>query len=87
MERFRCREFNKPTQVMYWDADGDHWVGGIAYGTEIICGCCGGIINIDEVYEFAPEEVINPIVIFNYWVDLSEEIIGEDINKILDEIN
>ena len=87
MERFRCREFNKPTQVMYWDVDGTHWVGGIAYGTEIICGCCGGIIDIDEVYEFAPEEVTNPIVIFQDWINLSEEIIGGVLDEILDEID
>ena len=34
----------------------------------IICGCCGGI--------FDPNEVEN-LEIFNFWVDLSEEIIGD----------
>ena len=35
--------FERPTQVAFWDVDGSHYVGGIAYGTEIICGCYGGI--------------------------------------------
>lgn len=70
--------FEVPTQVMFWDVDGDHYVGGIAYHDEIICGCCGGVISIEEVYEFAPVEVKEPVHAFDKcWVDLSHEIIGE----------
>ena len=66
--------FDVPTQVAFWDVDGDHYVGGITYGDKIICGCCGGIIEIAEVYEFAPEG-IEPIVVYNEWVDLSGDIL------------
>ena len=46
--------FDKPTQVVYYDVDDNCWKSGIAYRDEIICACCGGIIEISEIYEFAP---------------------------------
>lgn len=69
--------FEAPTQVMFC-VDGDHYVGGIAYHDEIICGCCGGVVSIEEVYEFAPTGVKEPVRAFDErWVDISHEIIGE----------
>lgn len=62
--------FEKPTQVKFLDRDNNIWVGGIAYHDEIICGCCGGILEIDE---FAEHEIVT-----YDWMDISEEIIGED---------
>ena len=70
--------FNTPTQVAFWDVDGDHYIGGIAYGDEIICGCCGGVVSIEEVCEFAPEG-IDPIVVYNDWMGLSGDIL--DVNE------
>ena len=78
MEKMRKRNFEEPTQVACYDVDGNHWAGGIAYGTEIICGCCGGVVDIDEIYEFAPDNIENPILPFEDWVDISAEIIGYD---------
>ena len=46
--------FEVPTQVAFWEDN--HYIGGIAYGTEIICSCCGGVVEIAEVYEFAPNK-------------------------------
>lgn len=69
--------FNAPTQVAYWDIDGDHYIGGIAYGDEIICGCCGGVISIEEVIEFAPE-CVNPIVAYDDWEDIDTFILGDN---------
>ena len=62
--------FEKPTQVKFLDRDNNKWVGGIAYHDEIICGCCGGIFEIDE---FADHEIVT-----YDWINISEEIIGED---------
>ena len=70
-------DFEKPTQVAFWDVDGDHYIGGIAYGSKIICGCCGGVVEIAEVYEFAPEGV-TPIVAYDDWEAFDDSIIGED---------
>ena len=88
MEKIYYRKFDTPTQLAYWDVDGNHYVGGIGYGTEIICGCCGGIIDIDEIYEFAPAEITNPIIPYEEWMDIADEITGSDTTQILlDEEN
>jgi hypothetical protein len=67
------RYFSRPTQVLFWDIDGYHYVYGIAYRDEIICGCCGGIMSIEEVYEFAPK-TIRPILVDDYWCPLDDDI-------------
>lgn len=67
--------FDVPTQVLFYDVDGDHYVGGIAYHDEVICGCCGGIMSIDEIYEFAPSDIEMPIRPLE-WIDISSEIRG-----------
>ena len=41
--------FERPTQVEFYDEDEQQWMGGIAYKSEIICGCCGGIIPLRRV--------------------------------------
>lgn len=70
--------FDVPTQVKFWDHDGGHYMGGIGYEDRIICGCCGGIFEISEIYEFAPEHHIKePIIAFEDWVDISDEIRGD----------
>lgn len=68
--------FEAPTQVKFWD---EHYIGGIAYRDEIICGCCGGIFRISDVYEVAPDTLDNdPIIVYNGWVGLSSEICRDD---------
>ena len=70
--------FEVPTQVKFWDVDGDHYIGGIAYRNEVICGCCGGIFDISEIYEFAPDTLEeDPIVVYDNWVDISQDICGD----------
>ncbi len=72
--------FKFPTQVKFWDYNGDHYIGGIAYRDEIICGCCGGIFNINEIYEFSPDELKeDPIVVYG-WVDINYDIAGGDVD-------
>lgn len=59
--------------------DGETWCAGILVGRHIICACCGGIFDVDEILENAREDGIeNPIEPFNTWVDISEEIWGDD---------
>lgn len=68
--------FKIPTQVKFWDG---RYIGGIAYRDEIICGCCGGIFRISDVYEVAPNTLEeDPIVINDSWVDISNEICGDN---------
>ena len=79
--------FENPTQVKFLDFDSEdlHWIGGIAYGSSIICGCCGGIFEIADIWidwensktDPIYADVESPIEIFENWVDINEEIIGE----------
>ena len=70
--------FEVPTQVKFWDVDGDHYVGGIAYRNDVICGRCAGIVDISEIYEVAPDTLDNdPIVVVKGWKGLSDKICGE----------
>ena len=62
--------YQTPTQVKFYDSWENRWIGGIAYRDEIICGECGGIMDIDDLKE-------NEIVDFNFWVDV-EEMIREE---------
>ena len=78
--------FNRPTQVVFYDADGDNWKSGIAYCDEIICACCGGVIEIDEIYEFAPAEIVQPIFPYSNWCDITEDIIGSEMPEAWQEI-
>ena len=71
--------FDKPTQVVFYDADGDNWKSGIAYRGEIICACYGEVIKIDEIYEFAPAEIAQPIFPYHSWCDITEDIIGGEM--------
>ena len=71
--------YDKPTQVMFYDFDAEDYSYdvGIAYCGEIICGCCGGVFSIEELWELADEEgLTNPIIRMD-WADLSDEIRGD----------
>lgn len=70
--------FGVPTQVKFWDYEGGHYLGGIAYRDEIICGCCGGIFEISEIYQFAPDTLDSDPIIIYKWIDISGEICGDD---------
>ena len=73
----KYEHFERPTQVRFYDYDGNSWRGGIAYKDEIICGCCGGIFEIAEIYEFAPADLEkDPITVYKWWIDLEETIVG-----------
>lgn len=66
------RQYDRPTQVRWFDSKGNRWIGGIAYKGEVICGCCGGVFELDSFEEDEVEEL------GNYWVNIEEEIRGED---------
>lgn len=65
-----------PRQVMFWD--GDSHCAGIMIGKLLVCGCCGGTFNLDEVIEMAREDGQVPVRVFNTWVDISDEIRGDE---------
>lgn len=61
-------------QCKFKDLENDTILGGILNEDEkyIICGCCGGIIDLSE--EPSDYEIIK---IYDNWLNISEEIIGE----------
>lgn len=66
--------FPVPTQVQFWDYNNERYKGGVAYRNEIICGCCGGVFNISEIYKVAPDTLLgDPTVVVNSgcrrWID------------------
>ena len=51
--------------------DEDTWLGGIMIDdTKIICGCCGGIFEVDDI----GKENIAVLA----WVNISDAILGDD---------
>lgn len=65
--------FETPTQVLFKQDEetmrenGVKWFAGIAYHDEIICGCCGSIVEVSET------ELIQPLP----WVNISNAIAGK----------
>ena len=70
--------YEKPKQVVFADPEnpGD-WLAGIAFHDCIICSCCGGVFEIEDVVKQAKEDgVVNPIYEYEYWSDLTDDIFG-----------
>ena len=70
-----------PRQVMFWD--GENHCAGIMIGKLLVCGCCGGTFNLDEVIKMAREDGQVPVRVFDTWVDLSGEIMGDEIEAAM----
>ncbi len=75
--------FDRPKQVVFADPDNPgEWIVGIAYKDEIICACCGGIFDIDDVIEQAKlDGVKQAIYPYEDWVDIAYGITGDDCPK------
>lgn len=88
MKRFSW--FETPMQVLWFDCDAEEeeeYKAGIAYHDKIICACCSGVMEIDEIYQFAEEADKVGIVPFDNWIDLTDEITGslsrEEVYEII----
>lgn len=69
--------FEVPTQVKFYEAAEEDYIGGIAYRNEIICGCCSSVLEISNVIAEAEEDGIEEPIIKLPWIDIQSEIIGE----------
>ena len=78
MDRY-C-EFNAdfPQQVAFYDWEIHEWVGGIGFDTLILRGDDGTYVEIADVYANAPEDIEEPIRAYMDWVDISDNILGDD---------
>lgn len=67
--------FESPVQVKFrvdeetMKEEGRAYLFGIAYHNEIICGCCGGVFEVEECEE---------IVEYEEWTDIEDGIGGEE---------
>lgn len=62
--------YDMPTQVLFREDDDDsRWIGGIAFGNVVICGECGGTIELEDIADIKELS----------WVDISEEIRGDAV--------
>lgn len=65
--------YDRPTQVVFMEEEGvvdePRKIGGIAYHDYIICGECGGIVQISDT------EIVKELP----WYDISEDIGGYEI--------
>ena len=78
--------YEKPKQVIFADPEnpGD-WLAGIAFHDSIICSCCGGVFEIEDVVKQAKEDgVVNPIYEYEDWSDLTDDIFGGVLPKGLE---
>ena len=73
--------FETPKQVRFFDSDNPGaWSTGIAYQDKIICCCCGGIFEIEEVIELAREAgVVNAIYSYCDWVNIVDAVSGGEL--------
>lgn len=71
------RYYDVPTQVRFFMNEDEGYCGGIAYHDEIICGCCGGVFEIEEIIDETPRGLI-PIHDYNDWMDLTGVIMDKD---------
>lgn len=71
--------FHAPTQVKFLDKSVDCGeednifdcaIGGVAYHNYVICGECGSIIMLEDITD---------IFVYEEWVDISTEIVGDDL--------
>lgn len=60
-------------QIKFHDIENDTVNGGIMLDNgDVVCGCCGGLLPADEM-----DETWELIEAYDYWVDLTETIIGD----------
>ena len=71
--------YDVPTQVKFIETtdvvDDPHWIGGIAYQDYVICGECGGIVDLEDIAD----------IVELPWVDITDGIVGDDDDLDLDE--
>lgn len=69
----QIKRFENPTQVIFYDETGNKCTG-IGFDEFVICGCCGGCFDTDEIYEFCPKEIEEPIICLD-WHDIADAIV------------
>ena len=74
--------YGTPCQVRFVDCGDPNNITtsyGIAYKDEIICGCCGAVLSIDELIKDAEKAGVHwdVAIIELEWINISDNIKGE----------
>lgn len=83
------RYYETPTQIKYRDPEYElmneeneedrPWIAGIAYESYIICGCCGGVIELKELFDAAEGDDENEPFDLQFeelcWIDIKDAIL------------
>lgn len=84
--------YERPTQVMFYEAESNTWSWGIAYKEDIICACCGAVLHITEIIDdfidYAEEnkaKLSKPIYEYRGWCDFVETIYGDELPDELED--
>ena len=65
-------------QVKFLDKENDVIHGGILDDEgNVICGCCGGLIEKEDIGD-APNCTHKILTIYDVWINLDDEILGDD---------
>lgn len=74
--------FPTPRQVMFidpTDSSDNKYAYGIAFGDKIICGCCGGVFEVEEIIEAGKTRPIGPAIrVWHEWENISDAIHSGD---------
>ena len=62
-------------QILFQDGEANLLGGILLNDRYIICGCCGGVIDLEDPDDSEGVAIIRK---FSIWVDISSEIIGEE---------
>ena len=69
---FMKKFYEVPTQVKFLESENvvnePRWLGGIAFENKVICGECGGIVELNDIAD----------IVELSWVNISEEILGDE---------
>ena len=64
--------YEVPTQVKFLESENvvnePRWLGGIAFEIKVICGECGGIVELNDIADIVELPCVN----------ISEEILGDE---------
>lgn len=63
-------------QVLFIDDENNAHGGILLDDGSVICGCCGSVFEADEA-----NDTFTIIKVFSTWIDLDEEICGDELLK------
>lgn len=67
--------FERPTQLIFYDADADQYSQGIGFNDSVICLCCGSVFEVNEIIADAAQCGYTPFYKFKQW---ESQLVGDE---------